>query len=453
MDKNYKEKNLAKQIINKNNQIKRKKYFLIFLIFLLVSGISLFLIIDHKLTILFYSIFTLYTLITYLMIWFEEEKSINLPKIKKWPNVSIIIPCYNSSDTVLKTIEACKALEYRAKKEIIVVDDGSTDNVFEKLKKIDNIKAFRKEKNSGKGAALNYGIEKSSKDSEIIICVDADSYPQEDTLLKAVPYFYLEEKVGAVVLYISAYKPKTLAQRMQQIEYWISMGFMLRIVSLIDSIYVTPGPMALYKKEVFNKIGFFDENNLTEDMEIALRMQRHGWKIKACHDSVVYTETPKTFFSLFKQRIRWFRGGINNVLNYADMVFNIKYGALGFFIMPLILITGFCGSILVIWALINYSKAWQSWLFGILFAPKSFEGFIKIITQTLYLYDSSMIFWIVALFFWMYFIYQGFKLAKQKIKAEHIIPILLILWFYPVFIGLAFFSAAFFEAIKGERKW
>ena len=94
------------------------------------------------------------------------------------------------------------------------------------------------------------------------------------------------------------------------------MIFVGRLTSQLDSLYVAPGPFSLYKTKVIRKLGGFDETSLTEDQEIAYRVQKHNYKIKQCFDGYVETEAPRAFKGFYKQRKRWYKGGLSCVYKY-----------------------------------------------------------------------------------------------------------------------------------------
>jgi cellulose synthase/poly-beta-1,6-N-acetylglucosamine synthase-like glycosyltransferase len=112
-----------------------------------------------------------------------------------------------------------------------------------------------------------------------------------------------------------------------------------RILSPNHAIYITPGPFSIFRKEVFEKLGGYKRAHNTEDIEIALRMQKNGYKITHAHNAFVYTVAPKTLPKLLKQRVRWSYGLIKNTTDYRDMIFNKKYGNLGLFVLPMAILS------------------------------------------------------------------------------------------------------------------
>ena len=134
--------------------------------------------------------------------------------------------------------------------------------------------------------------------------------------------------------------PITLFQKFQRIEYLASM-FISRIMGHLDMIYVAPGPFSLYRTDIIKNLGGFDIGNLTEDQEIAYRVQKNNYSIKQCYNAYVYTNSPKNVKSLYKQRNRWFKGSLINIYKYKRLFLNKKYGDFGMLQLPMNLITYF----------------------------------------------------------------------------------------------------------------
>ncbi|MEO8638097.1 MAG: glycosyltransferase [Candidatus Taylorbacteria bacterium] len=278
--------------------------------------------------------FEVFLMITYL----ERRKSISHEETRistsVLPTVSIIVPCFNEEKTISGTIESLLRLDYPKKLlKILVVDDGSTDKTFEALQKYEsepNIEILRKD-NGGKYTALNLGLEKVT--SELVGCLDADSYVQSDALKKIVAYFE-DSGTMAVTPSIRVHNPKNILERIQNIEY--SYGnFVRKMMSHMNAIYVTPGPFSIFRKEVFEKLGNYKTAHKTEDIEIALRMQSNKYKIMNCHKAFVDTITPKTLKTLYRQRLRWTHGFIKNAMDYRSLFFNKEHGNLGLLALPL----------------------------------------------------------------------------------------------------------------------
>jgi len=276
------------------------------------------------------SAFFLSVYILAFFVWKRRKASI--PK-NKLPGVSVVVPAYNEEKNIADTIESLLNLEYpKNKLEIIVVDDGSTDNTFEIAKKYEgsNVKVIRKE-NGGKSSALNAGIRAAK--FEIIACMDADSIATGDALKTLVSYI-VEENADAVTPVMHVWKPKNLTERFQWAEYILS-NVMRRALDTLHAQYVTPGPFSVFRRESFERYGYFDEKNITEDMEMAMRIQAKGGKIVHASDAIVYTKVPDNIISLIKQRVRWNLGFLENAWEYRKKVWK-NGGDMGVFVFPTI---------------------------------------------------------------------------------------------------------------------
>lgn len=272
------------------------------------------------------------------------------------PKVEIIVPCYNEQDTVSGTIESLLKLKYPAKKlRIHVVNDGSTDNTENVLRGYENraqVKISHKE-NGGKHTALNHAI--ATTNADIIGCLDADSFVDPDALIESLKVF---EHTGAMAVTpaIKLEKADSFFRAMQKAEYEVGILFR-RVFADANAQFITPGPFSLYRKEVFTQIGLFKSAYNTEDLEMGLRMQQNNMRIENAPKSVVYTRAPKTFYPLFKQRVRWAYGFLRNAGPYKHLFFNTNNVYLGFFILPLTLLSILAAAYLPISFLINTAQA------------------------------------------------------------------------------------------------
>lgn len=281
--------------------------------------------------------FEVFLLITYFENRLDikaEAKAQRNVRLKKYPSVTIIVPCWNEETTVSKTINSLLNLDYpKDKLKIMIVDDGSTDKTWDKVQKFQNnpqIELYTKE-NGGKYTALNFGLSKLT--TELVGCLDADSYVHKDSMKKIALYFQDKETM-AVAPSIKLWQPKTVLQLLQKVEYGFGI-FTRKMYHYMNAIYITPGPFSIFRREVFEKLGGYRHAHNTEDIEIALRMQKNDFKIVHAHDAVVYTVPPKTLKTLLKQRVRWSHGFIKNAADYRGMMFNKKYGNVGMLILPM----------------------------------------------------------------------------------------------------------------------
>src|SRR3989344_4897515 len=243
--------------------------------------------------------FEVFLLITYLEVREEMKKEDKwLPK--RFPTVTVIVPCFNEEKTVIETIKSILNLDYpKELVSIILVNDGSTDNtlkVFNKFKNHSRIKILSKP-NGGKHTAVNLALEQV--ETELVGCLDADSFVMPNALQKIVPYFD-DEKTMAVTPSIKVHEPKNFLQYIQKTEYSWSI-FLRRMLSSMGALYVTPGPFSIFRTRVFRELGGYKHAHMTEDMEMAMGMQKNRYKIVNSHGAHVYTITPSTLKDLIKQ--------------------------------------------------------------------------------------------------------------------------------------------------------
>lgn len=300
---------------------------------------------------------SLYFVVFWLLVLFEGKTNKKPKKLKSFPLVTVVIPAYNEEKRIKATLESVLKLDYpKEKLEFIVVNDGSKDRTKEIVEEV--IKENKKfnlrlvnQENRGKGAALNSGLKKAK--GKFFICLDADSFVKKDALKRILPYFNKKD-IACVLPVLKVRKPKNLLQRMQWFEYTINM-FYKELMGRLNCIHVAPGPFSVYRTEIIKRIGYFDENfNLTEDLEMALRLQSNHYRIIQLLEGEVSTIAPRTIKELYKQRNRWYKGSIYNALKYRKMMLNKNYGDFGFIQMPLIIISGVL-AIIIISALFYYN--------------------------------------------------------------------------------------------------
>ena len=260
------------------------------------------------------------------------------------PKVAIVVPCFNEAKALGSTMHSLLALQYPAGKlEIIVVDDGSTDDTLRVAQQFESslpaqagprVRVFHKV-NGGKHTAMNFAL--AHTDAELIGCLDADSVVEKEGLQALVPVF-MNPQIAAVTPGIHVRDPRTLLQYMQQVEYRLSI-FNRFIFAALGSVFITPGPFSIFRTSVIRELGGWRHGHSTEDMEMALRMQASGHLIANAPTAVVHTSTPATLGALFHQRVRWTYGWLRNAVDYRFMIGNARYGNLGIIILPSALIS------------------------------------------------------------------------------------------------------------------
>lgn len=253
------------------------------------------------------------------------------------PTVSVLIPAYNEEGYVNRTIESALETDYpEAKKEIIVIDDGSTDNTYYEAKQYESegVKVLQK-KNGGKYSALNYGLYFAT--GEIIFTVDADSLIARKAIKRLVSRFQQEKGVGGVAGSVKVLNRGTFLTNCQAMEYILGINIFRRALDFLGSVTVVPGCLGAFKKQVLERIGFYDPNTLTEDFDTTVKVLKLGKAIKASSGGRAYTEVPVTWRDLYNQRLRWYRGNLMTVFKHKNALFDSSFGFLNKIAFPFFL--------------------------------------------------------------------------------------------------------------------
>jgi biofilm PGA synthesis N-glycosyltransferase PgaC len=378
-------------------------------------------------TLLNYAIafFSLFSLNVFILLYLKHRNDYSKP-VKhsgRTPLVSIVMPAYNEEKYIVPAIRSLLDMDYpRDKLDIIIVDDGSTDNTYKVAKAFEcaSLRVFTKQ-NAGKGAALNFGLKKAR--GELVATMDADSYVGPSTIRELIAYFD-DPEVMAATPAVKIRPSDSWLKEFQRVEYLMIL-FSRKLLSFIDSVPVTPGPFSMFRRSVFGKIGGFDESNLVEDQEIALRIQAANFKIKSSMTADVYTEPPDNMKDLIKQRVRWQRGGIRNYWKYRHMI-SPEYGDFGMYFVPLnfAALTAF----FLILGILVYSVLTTPYYFQYIWFDAlgmevnlvTFVGAFVVITSTFFL-------WLAI---------RSFK--GERVKLRYLLSFLLFYWYLMVGYNVLF---------------
>ena len=327
------------------------------------------------------------------------------------PRVSFIIPAWNEEVGIINTIQSVLNSNYK-KFELIIVNDGSTDETGLMVKRfIDKyqgkilIKYFKKT-NGGKSSALNLGIKKA--EGEIIITSDADCAVDRYAIDNLVKYFSKKE-VMAVAGNVRVGNNNKIIGSIQKLEYFYGFYFK-RSDSILNSVYIVGGASAAYRKEIFKKLGYFDKEIITEDIEYSTRILNAGYKIRYAPDAIFYTEVPSDINSLIKQRLRWKYGRLKTFFKYRNLFFKMKgkhSKFLSFIILPVALFAEILLFFEIIFLPIFFVYTFLSGDFmPMIFATSLFSIiiFLQIITDVKRRENKDVILWVPVAWLLFYFI-------------------------------------------------
>ena len=274
-----------------------------------------------SLTLILYFNFLTLPLVIYHKL--REEKRAELPLFL--PSISVLIPAFNEEKVLARTIETVIEASYPGK-EVIVIDDGSSDRTLRIARGFSHkgVKVIHRP-NGGKASALNHGLLFAR--GEIIIIVDADSQVCKGTLIDLVQPFR-DAEVGAVAGNIKVLNRKNWLTRCQALEYIASINIFRRALDVFGSVTVVPGALGAYRRDILVSGGMYDPDTLVEDFDVTLKALKSGRVVQASNSAVSYTEAPQRVSELVKQRLRWYRGNFQALWKHHDAALNSRYGFL-----------------------------------------------------------------------------------------------------------------------------
>jgi biofilm PGA synthesis N-glycosyltransferase PgaC len=245
---------------------------------------------------------------------------------RRRPRISVIIPAHNEENVILRAVASVYESDYPYK-EVIVMDDGSTDRTagrVEVWRQLFHPKALRiiSQPNGGKATAINRGVLEAT--GSLIVVLDADSMLHPQALTNLVDYFKDPEValVASNVKIMDATSPLKLAQKF---EYLICYR-MKRAQTAFNIEYIVGGIGSAFRRSVALKIGLYDTDTITEDIDFTMKVLRRGrgWKAIYAPRVITYTEPVQTFGQLIKQRFRWKYGRSQVFIKHWQMFFNLS---------------------------------------------------------------------------------------------------------------------------------
>lgn len=276
-------------------------------------------------------LFLVILLVRYFMILFFAYLYVNeytfLEENHFAPFVSIIVPVYNEGKVLAKSIASLLNLNYK-NYEIIIVNDGSTDNTADiaeqfvgfKQGKYNQIKiSLINKENGGKSTALNAGIKYA--EAEFILCMDGDSQLSPDSLRTAVRHFK-DKNIGAVAGNVKVLNRRRFLTDLQALEYIEGLNMARSAQSFIRAVNIIPGPIGMFRKNAIIQAGWYSSDTFAEDADLTLKILAKGWKIYYEPRAISYTEAPSSIQQLLKQRYRWTRGIIQSIRKHKKLLVN-----------------------------------------------------------------------------------------------------------------------------------
>jgi cellulose synthase/poly-beta-1,6-N-acetylglucosamine synthase-like glycosyltransferase len=330
------------------------------------------------------------------------------------PAITIIAPAYNEALTVVESVEALLALEY-PEFEVIVVNDGSSDDTLQKLierfdlhavarlcdraaphapirgfyasPRVRRLLVVDKENGGGKADAVNAGINASR--TPLICITDADTLFESDALLRAVWPFIddpLTVAVGGTVAVVNGSKvrggrvievrlPSNFVALIQALEYQRAFAVVRLGLSRLRAVSIISGAFGLFRRDAVIEVGGYSLGTVGEDMELVVKLHRlfrergRPYTMRFIAEAVVWTQAPESLGDLGRQRTRWQRGALETFWKHRALSFNPRYGPVGLIKFGQIIVLDVLGPIV---AVMGYVFIPLCWAFGLL----SYEHFL-----------------------------------------------------------------------------
>ena len=237
------------------------------------------------------------------------------------PGVSVVVPAYNEAAGIAATLHSLVATRYPGEVEVIVVDDGSTDDTALIAADLDLPQVtVLQQPNSGKPTALNTGIAYSRH--EILILVDGDTVFGPHTIERLVAPF-ADPDVGAVSGNTKVGNTRGILGGWQHIEYVIGFNLDRRLYDVLECMPTVPGAIGAFRWDAIAGVGGVSSDTLAEDTDLTMAVCRIGWRVVYEQSARAWTEAPSSLRQLWRQRYRWCYGTLQAMWKHRGAIFQI----------------------------------------------------------------------------------------------------------------------------------
>lgn len=244
------------------------------------------------------------------------------------PFITIMVPAHNEEVVIEDTIDYLMTKINYVNYEVLVTDDGSTDEtpaILARLqKKYPKLRVIRIDKNKGKAHAFDIGM--AFAKGRLILSNDADTVPEPDALSNYVNYFIRPggRNISAVTANMDVKNRTSLLGKSQTVEFSSIVGIIKRTqAGVLGGLYAYSGANTMYRKDALIDVGGFRQDRATEDISIAWDHQLNGWISVFAPTIIFFMEVPVSLPMLYRQRKRWAKGGTEVWLtNFKKVLFH-----------------------------------------------------------------------------------------------------------------------------------
>ena len=287
--------------------------------------------------------------------------------------VSVIVPCFNEEDNAEETIRALAAQVY-PRMEIIAVNDGSRDGTAAVLDRlvahIPRLRVVHLAKNQGKAMALRAGALVAR--GEVLVGIDGDAILHPHCVAWLAHRFAYAPRLGAVTGNPRIRNRSSLLGLLQVGEFSATIGLIKRSQRVDGRVFTVSGVVVAFRKTALHDVGWWTDDNLTEDVDVTWKLQRRRWTVHFEPNALAFILMPETVRGLWKQRLRWSTGGAQTVLRYARDLFRWQSRRMWGVFLEYAITLVWCYAMLVLTALsvlaiLGFMPSWAA------FAPALFS--------------------------------------------------------------------------------
>jgi biofilm PGA synthesis N-glycosyltransferase PgaC len=311
----------------------------------------------------FYPFFmALFWIVGSLVFFWRRERRRRPPELASYPQVTVLIPCHNEQLTIEQVVRTAAASRYPSF-DILVVDDASTDDgrtILERLlAEIPNLRLLMLERNLGKAKALNVGALATTAD--YLMCIDADALLDPEAIHWMVCDLERSPRVAAVTGNPRVLNRTTLISRIQVGEFSAIVGMIKRTQRLLGRVYTVSGVCSCFRRLAVHEVGYWSSQTVTEDVDMSWKLQLAHWGIHFEPRAVCWILVPESIRGLWRQRLRWARGGIEAALRYSRSIVQWPKRRMWPVLAELVVSTAWCYAVflvLIAWLLTQVAPAW-----------------------------------------------------------------------------------------------
>ncbi|MFW5954974.1 MAG: poly-beta-1,6-N-acetyl-D-glucosamine synthase [Guyparkeria sp.] len=244
------------------------------------------------------------------------------PATDRTPPCSILIPCFNEAENVRDTVHYAHASEY-PDFEIVAVNDGSDDETGQILDELTEtyprLRVVHLASNQGKAIALRTGA--LAARHEFLIGIDGDALLHPGAVAWMMFHLASGPRVGAVTGNPRILNRSTLLGRLQVGEFSATIGLIKRAQRVYGRIFTVSGVISGFRRTALDRVGYWSNDMVTEDIDISWRLQIDHWDIRYEPNALCYIYMPETLRGLWRQRLRWAQGGVETLIRHAAGLF------------------------------------------------------------------------------------------------------------------------------------